>query len=76
MNTTLENPVDEIRRIKATLAAEDGYDPTRMAESLRQLEAELRAQGRIFADDTPAGSTRTPIPANPAVLREDPPGLL
>ena len=58
MNPTFENPVDEIRRIKTALAAEDGFDPTRMAESLRQLEAVLRAQGWIFTDDTSAGSPK------------------
>jgi len=52
MNPTLENPVDEIRRIKTELAVEDDYDLTRMTESLRKLEAELRARGWIFADDT------------------------
>jgi len=76
MNPILENPVDEIRRIKAALAVEDGYDSNRMAESLRKLEAELRAQGRIFADNITAGSPPPPPPANPAVLREDPTKLL
>ena len=69
MSTTLENPVDEIRRIKAELAAEDGYDLSRMTQSLRKIEAELRAQGRIFADDL------STIATGSSVVREDPPLL-
>ena len=77
MNPPLENPVDEIRRIKTARAAEDGYDPARMAVSLRKLEAELRAQGWVFADDTPVGPADDPSRASPpAALREDPPGGL
>jgi hypothetical protein len=74
MNTPLENPVDEIRRIKTALAAEDGYDLTRMAVSLRKLEAELRAQGRVFADDASVGPVENPSRSSPpAALREEPP---
>jgi hypothetical protein len=77
MNPTLENPVDEIRRIKTALAAEDGYDPARMADSLCKLERELRTQGWIFADAPIAGSGAAPPQASPPpALREEPPGLL
>ncbi|MBX7208928.1 MAG: hypothetical protein K1X78_11480 [Verrucomicrobiaceae bacterium] len=58
MSTPLENPVDEIRRIKTELAAEDGYELARMTESLRKLEAELRRQGRLFADFSKAAPDR------------------
>ena len=46
--------IDEIRRIRHAISAENGHDLRKLAEHYRALEKELRESGRLkFADEQP-----------------------
>lgn len=64
--TAHKNPIEEIRRIRDELGAEEGYDAHRLFERLRREEEK-------YADRLVRMAPNRPPAQSAAVLREDPP---
>ena len=72
-----EDPIEFVRWSKAKFAEENGYDRTRMIETLKAAEAASRARGIKFVDFSQASVTYPDAAkeTEPSILREDPPKL-
>ena len=65
--TRVNNPIEEVWRIRDELGAEEGYDVHKLFERLRREEKQY---GDRLVHKVPRSSPKEP---DPAMLREEPP---